>query len=181
EFHEREFAKRGGVVEMVQLWVNLPARDKKTAPRYQTLRAATIPTVALAAGVEARLIAGELSGARGPAQTFSPVDLWDLTIAAGASATLPRVQGRTAAVFVRHGSLRVGDDVTIGAGELVVLPKDGTRVELTTQSDTGALFLGGEPIREPIVGYGPFVMNTKAEIAAAFDDYEHGRMGHLRD
>lgn len=179
EFHEREFAKRGGIVEMVQLWVNLPARDKKAAPRYQTLRAATIPTVALAAGVEARVIAGELSGAHGPAQTFTPVDLWDLTFAAGSSATLPRVKGHTAAVFVRHGSLRVGDDVTIGAGELVVLERDGERVELAAEAGTAALFLGGEPIREPIVGYGPFVMNTKAEIAAAFDDYEHGRMGRL--
>lgn len=179
EFHEREFAKRGGVVEMVQLWVNLPARDKKTTPRYQTLRATTIPTVALAAGVEARVIAGELGGARGPAQTFTPVDLWDLSFARDATATLPRAAGHTAAVFVRHGALRIADGVTVGAGELALLPHDVQRITLTADADTKALFLGGEPIREPIVGYGPFVMNTKAEIAAAFDDYEHGRMGQL--
>jgi redox-sensitive bicupin YhaK (pirin superfamily) len=182
EFHSEEFTRRGGTLEMVQLWVNLPARFKSAKPGYQTLLKAEIPEVSLPndAG-KLRLIAGEFEGHRGPARTFTPILLGDLYLSAGKSLRLPVANGFTTALLVRHGKVQVGHDEVATAGDLVVYERAGDWIELRADADAGLLLLSGEPINEPVVGHGPFVMNSRAEIMQAFEDYQLGRMGELKD
>ncbi len=180
EFHGADFARDGGRFEMIQLWVNLPARDKSAAPGYQSISSAQIPSVALAddAGT-ARVIAGELEGARGPARTFTPVNLWDLKVRAGHRAELRVPDGHTASLFVLKGRIRLPSGEQAGEAELAVLERAGDRVSFEALEDSTLLFLGGEPIHEPIAAYGPFVMNYPGEIRQAMIDFQEGRMGRL--
>ncbi len=177
EFHGREFARHGGLFEMVQLWVNLPREDKKAAPRYQSIASASIPTVELD-GATARVIAGTLGGVRGPAQTFTPIDVWDLRFTAGRRIRLTVRDGDTTALVVLRGSVRVGGQM-VRDGEVALLERVGTEIVVDADEETTALLLSGTPIDEPIVGQGPFVMNTVGEIRQAMLDYQDGRMGHL--
>jgi redox-sensitive bicupin YhaK (pirin superfamily) len=180
EFHEREWARAGGTLEMVQLWVNLPRAHKRTAPRYQDLRDAAIPRVERP-GALVRVIAGEQLGARGPARTFSEVELCTLELAAGATLSLELPAGHTAALFVLSGEAAVNASAAARATELVVLGTDGTAIDVRAAEPTRALVLGGRPLGEPVAMGGPFVMNTRAELLAAMRDYQDGRMGHLAD
>ena len=180
EFHSPEFTKNGGTLHMVQLWVNLRAKDKSTPPRYQTLLNADIPTATLPddAGT-ARIIAGELNGTRGPAMTFSPINLWDVRLKAGKPTTLPLVEGHTASFLVLSGKVAVQDGQSAVEGDLAIFSHQGDAMTLEATVDTHLLLMSGEPIAEPVVGYGPFVMNSKAEIQQAFEDYQLGKMGEL--
>jgi len=180
EFHAPEFAGRGGTLEMVQLWVNLPAADKMAAPAYQTLLAADIPTVELDGGAgRVRVVAGEFAGRRGPARTFTPMDVWDLRLNQGGALRLDVAAGRSLALVVLKGAVRVNGEVAAREGQMVALDRDGAGAQLDADSDAMVLLLSGEPIDEPIVGYGPFVMNTQAQIEQAFDDYNRGRFGGI--
>lgn len=181
EFHGPEFAKKGGLFEMVQLWVNLPKKDKMAPPRYQGIKSERIPVLALPndAG-SVRVIAGHFGDASGPAMTFTDINLWDLRLQAGADVELKVPAGHTASLFVLKGAVTLSDGRSIGEAEIGVLESEGESFTLRTSSETKALFLGGAPIEEPIVGYGPFVMNSSAEIKQAFEDYQSGRMGQLR-
>ncbi len=180
EFHGREFARRGGVFEVVQLWVNLPAKHKMSPPRYQAILASQIPTVTLPDGRgTVRVIAGEFGGVAGPARTFTPVEVWDLHLSGDGRIDLDVPEGHTAALVVLQGSARIGGSEPIGAGEVGLFDRAGHGICVDCAKDTKALLLGGEPIDEPIVGYGPFVMNTQQEIRQAMLDYQSGRMGHL--
>ena len=163
ELHEREWARVGGTLEMVQLWVNLPRADKLTTPRYQDLRDADIPRVERP-GALLRVIAGEQLGARGLAKTFSPVELFTLELAAGAELTLTLPDSHTAAVFVLTGAARVNGSAPVRATELALLGTDGTDVHVRAAEPTRALLLGGRPLGEPVVMQGPFVMNTGEEL-----------------
>lgn len=178
EFHSEAFTARGGPLEMVQLWVNLPARDKLAAPGYQTLLAQDIPTVELpGGGARVRLIAGSLAGQAGPARTFTPMQVWDVRLAAGATAELPATAGHTLALVVLRGTVRV-DGRQARAGQLVILGRDGDRAAIdAVDGEATLLWLSGEPIDEPVVGYGPFVMNTRAQIEQAIADLRSGRFG----
>ncbi|QAZ40614.1 quercetin 2,3-dioxygenase [Methylibium sp. Pch-M] len=179
EFHGRDYARRGGPFEMLQLWVNLPAKDKRVAPAYQGITAAQIPHVELpdAAGT-VRVIAGELQGVVGPARSFSPINLWDLRLVAGRPVRLSVPAGHTTALFVLKGALRVdGSDTVVGEAELAVLEREGDTLQIEAVADATLLLLGGEPLNEPVVGQGPFVMNTPAEIRQAFLDYQSGQFG----
>jgi quercetin 2,3-dioxygenase len=180
EFHSPAFAKRGGTLEMVQLWVNLPAKDKRAAAGYQTLLASDIPVVTLEdeAG-SLRVIAGRYRDQQGPAHTFTDMDVWDLRLKAGASLQLPVAEERNAALVVLRGNLRVNDQREAGPASLVLLERDGEDVRIEALEDVSVLLLSGEPIDEPIVGYGPFVMNSQAEIAESFDDFQAGRFGQM--
>jgi redox-sensitive bicupin YhaK (pirin superfamily) len=180
EFHSRAFTERGGTLEMVQLWVNLPARDKMSAPGYQTLLKADIPDVALpgAAG-SVRVIAGAFNGHGGPARTFTPMDVWDVRLKQGAQTRLDIAAGRTLALVVLHGAILVNGDATVRPGQFAQLSREGAGVQIEAQEDATALLLSGEPIDEPIVGYGPFVMNTRDEIAQAMADFNSGRFGQI--
>ncbi|MEA5674828.1 pirin family protein [Pseudomonas sp. MH2] len=180
EFHSPAFARSGGVLEMVQLWVNLPARDKLTPAGYQTLLDAEIPRVALGEGIGSlRVIAGDYRGHRGPARTFTSMDVWDVRLQAGATLHLPIALGRNAALVALRGSIRVNDQQDVSPASLVLLERNGEHASVTALEDATLLLLSGEPIDEPIVGYGPFVMNSQAQIAEAFDDYHAGRFGQM--
>ncbi|MCA9238507.1 MAG: pirin family protein [Planctomycetales bacterium] len=179
EFHSERFARDGGTLEMVQLWVNLPARDKMSAPRYQSLLSAEIPSVAVADGAATvRVIAGDFQGAAGPAQTFTPINVWDMQLAEAADAEVELPEGHTALVIVQSGAVRLNDQA-VQAVELVELERAGTSVRMTAEAPARVLVLTGEPIGEPVVGQGPFVMNTREEISRAIDDFRQGRMGRL--
>jgi quercetin 2,3-dioxygenase len=182
EYHSPEFAATGGAFEMVQLWVNLPARDKLSTPGYQGITAGRIPKVALPAqaGV-ARIIAGRCGDARGPARTFTPMNVWDLRLAAGHPVAFDLPPGHTTALFVLHGAIRLDAGEAVQSAELAVMERGGTRVQFEVTADTTLLLLAGEPLGEPIVGQGPFVMNTRQEIVQAFKDYESGRFGRIGD
>jgi hypothetical protein len=180
EKYGREFARKGGTLEMVQLWVNLPAKLKMSAPRYQDLRDRDIPAAELPGGAgRVRVIAGEFRGAKGPARTFTPVNLWDVRLKAGGEFEADLPEGQTAAFLVLAGEVAVKGSESAGEMELAVLEREGGELSLTAKTDATILFLGGEPIEEPVEGYGPFVMNTKGEIRQAIEDYQKGLMGHL--
>jgi len=180
EMHSRDFARRGGQFEVLQLWVNLPAKSKMTAPRYQPLLEREIPVVRLPAdGGSVRVIAGEFGGATGPARTVTPVNLLDVRLRAGHRLRLDLRDGYTGALYVLRGKIAVNADETANAGELVVFGRGGDEVTLKANSDATVFVMNGQPIDEPIVGYGPFVMNTPEQIRQAFADYSSGRMGTL--
>ncbi len=180
EFHSPAFARTGGPFRMVQLWVNLPARDKMTRPGYQSILNADIPTVALPdnAGM-ARIIAGAMDGSKGPANTFTPINVWDVRLNRDAEATLDLPEGHTAIVVVLSGYVTVNGDQPAGSAEALLLDRQGASVTLSADADSTILLLTGEPIDEPIVGYGPFVMNSEDEIRAAITDFNSGRFGDI--
>ncbi|CAG4889893.1 pirin family protein [Paraburkholderia saeva] len=180
EFHSAAFAKNGGTLEMVQLWVNLPAKDKMTPPRYQTVLSGEIPTVALPddAG-RVRVIAGNYEGHIGPASTFTPMDVWDVRLNTGRVTRFTLPAGRSVALVVLHGQVRINDEETVGEAQLALLGREGTEVQLEATGDATVLLLSGEPIDEPVVAYGPFVMNTTEEIRQAVDDFNSGRFGKM--
>ncbi|MGE0116705.1 MAG: pirin family protein [Dongiaceae bacterium] len=176
EMHGRAFAEKGGTLEMVQLWVNLPAKHKMSAPGYQEILDAAIPSVPLGAdGSRARIIAGDFAGTKGPARTFSPVNLWDLRLAAGRKTELTLPDGFTTLLFVLKGRILVNGAETVGTAELAMFEREGRDIALEAAEETTVLVLSGEPIDEPVVGYGPFVMNTRAEIGQAMADFQAGR------
>lgn len=177
EFHSPGFSKTGGPFRMVQLWVNLPAKDKGTPPAYQAITADTIPTVTFAGG-SARIIAGAFGDTKGPARTFTPVNLWDVRLGAGAKATLPLPEGHNSMIAVLSGHVTI-DGQGVGEAEIARLSTDGDVVTLHADGDAMVLVLTGEPIDEPVVGYGPFVMNSEAEIHQAIEDFNAGRFGRM--
>ncbi len=179
EFHSPDYSRRGGAFEMVQLWVNLPAAHKMTAPGYQGIVSDSIPAVALPDGAgQVRVIAGNYNGNAGPAHTFTPMSVWDVKLREGASVSLPQTEGWTSAVVVLHGQVRV-NGASASSAQLVVLGHEGSGISIKAESDAVILLLAGEPINEPIVGYGPFVMNTREEISQAMADVSQGRFGHI--
>ena len=179
EFLSTEFLKRGGTLEMVQLWVNLPAKFKMNAPKYQPILSRDIPVIQLPDNAGTlRVIAGEYAGAQGAASTYSPVNLWNINLNAGKSVELTVPEGHNNMLFVRQGKLEAGGKA-IGPADLAMLHREGTGITLRAQEDTSLLLMGGEPIAEPIVASGPFVMNTEQEIRVAMMDYQSGRMGQM--
>jgi hypothetical protein len=178
EMHERGFARRGGVFEVVQLWVNLPAAHKLDPPGYQEIPAARIPAVELPGGASVRVLAGECAGVMGAARTFTPLNVWDLRVAAGGRAALEIPGGHNALVALLRGRVSLGGE-TLSGPQLALLGGDGGGIELEADADAGALVLTGRPLNEPVVSHGPFVMTTEAEIRRAFEDYHSGRMGRL--
>ncbi|HWP01645.1 MAG TPA: pirin family protein [Methylococcus sp.] len=180
EKHSRAFTARGGTLEVVQLWVNLPAAYKMSPPRYQELLDRQIPSVALGGDVgSVRIIAGTLRGITGRAQTFTPINLWDLRLMAGAATELTVPSGCTTALFVVRGEVVLADGCTVREAELALLEPAGERFRVEAREKATVLVLNGQPIDEPVVGHGPFVMNTQAEIDQAIADYRGGKMGHL--
>lgn len=180
EYHSPEYAATGGLFEMVQLWVNLPARHKMAAPSYQSITANQIPEVALPnlAGT-ARIIAGQYGETRGPARTFTPINVWDFRLKAGHRVVLDLPEGYTTALFLLHGKLRLADGSDLQPSELAVMTREGNQIAWDNTDDAVVLLLNGAPLDEPIVGHGPFVMNSREEIAQAIDDFNSGRFGQI--
>jgi len=180
EFHSEKYGKAGGPFEMVQLWVNLPAKDKMTRPGYQGITDADIPAVALADGAgTVRVIAGEYAGRKGPARTFTPMNVWDVRLKPGKVADLAQPEGWTVQVVVLAGTIQVNGDAVLRAAQMATLATEGGGVTIEANNDAKILLLAGEPIDEPVVGYGPFVMNSREEIAKAIEDFNTGKFGQI--
>jgi len=179
EFHSRRFAKEGGMLEMVQLWVNLPAKDKASPPKYQDLRDDQFPRVTLSnnAGT-VRVIAGEFMGQTGPASTFTPVNTWDLQLTEQGKVEIQVTDGHTCVFIVQDGEVIINGE-RVKTVELVQFEREGSLVTLEAESQSRILALSGQPIGEPVAGQGPFVMNTPDEIREAVHEYQAGKMGHL--
>ena len=181
EFHSEAYSKAGGPFEMVQLWVNLPAKDKMTPEHYQGITAASIAEVALAdeAG-KVRVIAGQYEGAEGPAATYSPMNVWDVRLNAGRTVSLPQPEGWTTMVVVLAGTVQLNGDQVLRTAEMATLSAAGEGLTLEANGDAKVLVLSGEPIDEPVVGYGPFVMNSQQQIVEAINDFNSGRFGQVQ-
>ncbi len=179
EFHSEQFSRQGGELEMVQLWVNLPAVHKMTPPAYQAIEKEQISIVTLPQGAgSVRLIAGDFEGQNGAARTFTPMQVWDVQLKKGTSFHLPAKEGWNAALVVRKGAV-ISDGAVATDARMLVFSPQGQDVALTAEEDTVALWLSGQPLNEPIVGHGPFVMNTQQQIVAAIEDFRAGKFGFL--
>ena len=180
EMHGRDFAEKGGTLEMLQLWVNLPAKFKMAAPAYQDILDSRIPALALPdhAGT-IRVIAGEFAGTRGPARSFTPINLWDLKLEAGRKVELNLTEGHSAQLLILRGNVELNGVEEAGPAMLASFDRSGSRLSLQARDEARVLLMSGEPIEETIVGYGPFVMNSEQEIDRAIEDYRSGKMGHL--
>lgn len=182
EFHSEDFARQGGFMEMVQLWVNLPAKDKMAPAGYQTILKGDIPSIDLKDNAGSlRLIAGRFEGHQGPAKTFTPIDVWDMRLNAGKNLTLDVHDGHNTALVVLRGTVQVNGRERVEAGQLALFDRAGEQLHLHANHDAVVLLLSGEPIDEPIVGHGPFVMNSEQEIHQAFNDFHSGRFGAMDD
>jgi redox-sensitive bicupin YhaK (pirin superfamily) len=180
EFHSPAFTRRGGTLEMAQLWVNLPAEHKMSPPRYQDIRSAHIPQVELPSGAGSlRVIAGNHAGQRGPAATFTELNVWDVRLNAGKTITLSVPENHGAAIAVLRGAVTVNGSHEARDADLVLLDRNGSEIVVAAAADSTLLVLSGAPIAEPIAGYGPFVMNTRQELETAMSDFRLGKFGRL--
>jgi len=177
EMHSDAFTRSGGRFHALQLWVNLPAKAKMTPPRYQTLSKEQIPSVALPEG-NVRVIAGEFRGVKGLAQTFTPVNLLEARVRAGQQLRLDLREGFSAGLYIVEGKTTVNGEAA-NAGELVVLEREGDGIVIDAATDALVFVMNGAPIDEPVVGSGPFVMNSTREIQQAYADYHAGRLGKI--
>lgn len=180
EMHGKDFTAKGGDFEMIQLWVNLPAKAKMSKPGYQGIVSAQIPRVELGAGAFARVIAGELNGVKGPAKTFTPVSVFDVRLSAGGRGELRLPANQNSAIVLLRGDVLVNAASALkGEAQIAPLSPSGERVVLEARGESLLLVLSGEPLNEPVASYGPFVMNSEAELRQAFEDYRAGRMGRV--
>lgn len=181
EFHSPAYAKTGGDFRMVQLWVNLPAKDKSVPAAYQTLLSDSIPTVSFTKNAGSlRIIAGDYQGTQGPARIFSPLNVWDGVLHEGAQVTLDLPEGHNTAIVSLEGHLILNGTQELGAAQFALLGLEGGQVTLHASRESSFLVLTGQPLNEPIAGYGPFVMTTQEEIHQAIEDFRNGRFGGIR-
>ena len=179
EFHSKEFSQKGGLFEMVQLWVNLPKAHKNTQPKYQHLPKERIPVVSIGDG-EARIIAGEYDNTRGAASTFTPLNVWDISIKEDGEITLDIPASHNLSLVILRGNVIINNSQKASETQLVRFENASGAVSIKAMGgEAKILLLSGEPIDEPVVGYGPFVMNTKEEINQAIDDYRRGEFGQI--
>ncbi len=179
EKHERNFNKEGGTLEMIQLWVNLPAAHKMTPPKYQELQANDIPVVALGDQSQVRLIAGDLGTNKGAATTFTDLQVWDVKVAAGETIDLAVKSNQSGILYMLSGSATINGEKNIQTKEVAFFDPQGDQISITAEADSQFVWLGGEAIKEPVFSYGPFVMNTEQEIVEAINDFRAGKMGSL--
>ncbi|HFC8518840.1 pirin family protein [Neisseria weaveri] len=181
EFHSEAFSEQGGLFEMVQLWVNLPAKDKNTPARYQHLAKENIPVIRLPDNAgHLRLIAGEHNGTKGAAETFTEMNVWDIVVNKGSEAIIDIPASHNLCMVVLRGQAVFNGKDRAGAGQLVGFENGGGSITVKADGEeVKILLLSGVPINEPVVGYGPFVMNTEAEIHQAVRDFQSGRFGHI--
>ena len=180
EFHSERYSREGGPFEMVQLWVNLPAKDKAADAGYQAITDAQIPAVPLDGDAgTVRVIAGSFDDTTGPARTFTPMNVLDVRLGAGKAIDLPQPEGWTTLLVVLDGTVQVNGEGVLRKAEVATLSTEGTGLHIEANGDAKLLLLAGEPIDEPVVGYGPFVMNSQAEIAEAIRDFNSGKYGQL--
>lgn len=178
-----EFRESGGPFEMVQLWVNLPAKDKMSAPRYQSLLNENIPKIILDDQASyIRVVAGELNQTTGIAKTFTAMNVFDIHLVKDQQITLPAAEGTTTLIYLRKGKVQFSsDEESLEEQAMAVMSSLGTGVQINALENCDLLFLSAQPLNEPINGQGPFVMNSYDEILQAYDDIKTGRFGHYSD
>jgi quercetin 2,3-dioxygenase len=181
EYHEKEFSKKGGLIQMVQLWVNLPAKNKMTPAKYQAIESKMMGMVVLNNNSTVEVIAGEYKGIKGPASTFTPVNLFNAKLAQGSRAEFNFANSSNTGMLVIEGEVRVNESQTAPEDNFILFGHDGEEIVLEAGKDSIVLVLNGEPINEPIASYGPFVMNTQDEIKQAYEDFHKGKFGDLED
>ena len=182
EYHEKEFSKKGGPFQMVQLWVNLPSEDKKSKPKYQAITRSQMGKFELPNdGGSVEVISGEYNGVKGPASTFTPIQMYNVRLKKGGSAVLNLPENFNTGILVVEGSVKVNDKDSAPQDNFILFKNDGETISLFAEEDSVLLVLSGEPIDEPIAAYGPFVMNTYDEIQEAMDDFRKGKYGVLED
>ncbi len=182
EYHEKEFSRKGGIFQMVQLWVNLPARFKMTPAKYQAIENKDMGRSALNDGKSVvEIIAGEYNGVRGPAFTFSPVNLFNAKLIQRTKADFNFNRTFSTGMLVLEGEVKINNSGTASENYFILFGHDGEDIVIEALKDSIVLILSGEPINEPIASYGPFVMNTDTEIKQAYDDYYNGKFGYLED
>ena len=181
EYHETDWAREGGIFQMVQLWVNLPAKDKMSAPKYQAIKNEDMKLVQVDEKVSVEIIAGEFNGNKGPANTFSPVNLMNARMKTGGKAEFKFPANFNTATLVIEGSILVNGKEQVPTDHFVLFENEGETFEIEATEDALVLVMSGEPLNEPIYPHGPFVMNTRQEIIQAFEDYNTGKFGHLED
>ena len=178
EFHSEEFSRTGGLFEMVQLWVNLPKKDKMTQPKYQGITSNDIPKVKLGDGTELRVIAGEFAGTQGPSSTFTPINMYDINSRNGENISLKLEDGTNTIILIMSGEIEM-EDKSFQEKSVLIFEQEGEYCNFIVSKDFKGLILNGEPIDESVVAYGPFVMNTMQEIREAMRDFQDGKMGRL--
>jgi redox-sensitive bicupin YhaK (pirin superfamily) len=182
EYHEKEFSKKGGLFQMVQLWVNLPKKHKMTEPKYQAIENRDMTRVLLEDGKSfVELVAGEYKGKKGPAFTFSPANMFNARLQKGATADFSFKKDYNTGILIIEGEVKINDSGIAPVDHFVLFRHDGTDFKVEAMQDSIVLVLSGEPIDEPVASYGPFVMNTDEEIREAYNDYYNGKFGYLED
>jgi len=182
EYHEETFSKEGGIFQMVQLWVNLPAKDKMSPPKYQAIKNESIPRFQLGNNTgEVEVIAGEYNGVVGAASTFTPVHMLNAKLKTGATASFDFPANYNTVLLVIEGSITVNNNEKVPTDHLALFENEGEIFSITADEDAIVLVLSGEPIDEPIAAHGPFVMNTREELIEAFNDFNQGKFGYLED
>src|SRR5690606_5828459 len=182
EYHEENFSREGGDFQMVQLWVNLPAKYKMSAPKYQAISNSTINRYKLPEGNgEIEVIAGQYKDVQGTASTFSPVNMLNARVKQGARVDFDFPQNYNTGLLVIEGSILVNGHEQVPTNHFVLFDNDATDFEFKALEDAVVLVLSGMPLNEPIAAHGPFVMNTQAEIIQAIDDFNMGKFGYLED
>ena len=181
EFHEREWANEGGIFQMVQLWVNLPAKYKMSPPKYQAISNIEMENINLGENGLVELIAGNYQDQKGPAYTFSPVNLMNAKLKAGGKAEYNFPAYFNTGALVIEGNIIINGEEKVATNHFALFENEGEAFTIEATEDSIILILSGEPLNEPIVPHGPFVMNTKEEISQAFDDYNNGKFGFLED
>ncbi len=178
EYHSKKFAKEGGILHMAQLWVNLPAKDKLTEPRYQTVLNASIPDIKLPNDSgNLRIIAGDYQGEKGPSKTFTPINVWDIQLNAEKTLSLELPADQTTVLVILKGVVKINAADIVSENKFVIFEREAGTIQLEADTESIILFLGGAPLNEPVVAYGPFVMNTQEEIKQAMSDYQQGLFG----
>jgi hypothetical protein len=182
EYHEKEFSRKGGLFQLVQIWVNLPKKHKMTSPKYQSIENKDLVKHLLDDGLSyVELIAGEYNGNKGPASTFTPINLFNAKLKKGASVDFSFNSNYNTGLLVIEGEVNINESGKAPSDHFVLFRHDGENFKVEAPVDSIVLVLSGEPINEPIASYGPFLMNTRAEIQEALDDFNNGKFGHLED
>jgi redox-sensitive bicupin YhaK (pirin superfamily) len=178
EFQSESFSKEGGILEMVQLWVNLPKKYKMTAPKYQSIKNENIPIIKIGNESQVRVIAGEFEGANGPASTFTSINIYDVKANSSEELSFNLTSNSNTILLILRGEAYV-DSTQYNESSVLIFEQDGDKLNFKTSDNFKGLILNGVPINEPIVAHGPFVMNTRSEISEAIKDYQNGKMGQL--
>ncbi|EFK36742.1 Quercetin 2,3-dioxygenase [Chryseobacterium gleum] len=181
EYHETEWAKEGGIFQMVQLWVNLPAKDKMSCPKYQAIENSKMEKVDLGDNGFVEVIAGEYDGHKGPASTFTPVHMMNAKLKSGGKADFNFPAHFNTAALVIEGSVIINGEERVKQDHFILFKNEGETFNIEAKEDAVVLIISGEPINEPIYPHGPFVMNSREEIMQAFEDFNTGKFGYLED